>query len=346
MKKVILLIFLLIVLFSTTYSQQQQIIALQVGEDVSFFNNLDSAIVVAPQGAEIYLPPGIFQHNASLLIDKRLNIYGVGHYLVSTYTMMRTVIAGDLKFVTGSDSSVIAGVYCDNITFGSSSSNDALTNILIQRCNTNNINLGSSTSAPVSSSIFIQECVVRGSVNGYNAENCIISKSIFNNTVYSFSYLSVSNSIFLGNYYPSYNDYYCPIYSVNSALIQNNIFRYAGNQAIHTSVTNSAFLNNLFVQNLTNFSGNSNVNNLVNVTASLIFVNQSGTTFNYDHNYHLKDDSPGKNAGNDGTDIGIYGTDEPYKELGIPFTPRIMEFILRPQGNTIQLNTSVEAQER
>ncbi|HPI19622.1 MAG TPA: hypothetical protein PKY56_04560 [Candidatus Kapabacteria bacterium] len=346
MKKAILLIFLLTVLFSSTNAQQQQIIALQVGEEVTFFNNLDSAIIAAPQGAEIYLPPGIFQHNTNLLIDKRLNIYGVGHYLVSTYTMMRTVIAGDIKYVTGSDSSVIAGVYCDNISFGTSAADDALSNILIQRCNANNINLGLSTNPPVSSSIFIQECVVRGSLNGYNAENCVISKSIFNNTVYSFSYLSVSNSVFLGNYYIYYNQYYCPIYSVNSSLIQNNIFKYSGNQAIHTSVTNSAFLNNLFVQNLTNFSGNSNVNNIVSVSTSLIFVNQSGTTFSYDHNYHLVDDSPGKNAGNDGTDIGIYGTDEPYKELGIPFTPRIMEFKLRPQGNTIQLNTSVEAQER
>ncbi len=346
MKKVILLIFFLTVLFSSANAQQQQIIAMQVGEEVTFFNNLDSAIIAAPQGAEIYLPPGIFQHNANLLIDKRLNIYGVGHYLVSTYTMMRTVIVGDIKFVTGSDSSVIAGFYCDNITFGTSAADDALSNILIQRCNTNNINLGSSTNAPVSSSIFIQECVVRGSVNGYNAENCIISKSIFNNTVYLFSYLSVSNSVFLSNYYIYYQQFYCPIYSVNSALIQNNIFRASMANGINTNVTNSAFLNNLFVQNITNFQGNSNVNNLVGVNASLIFVNQSGTTFNYDHNYHLKDDSPGKNAGNDGTDIGIYGTDEPYKELGIPFTPRIMEFILRPQGNTIQLNTSVEAQER
>lgn len=346
MKKVILLIFLLIVLFSTTHSQQQQIIALQVGEEVTFFNNLDSAIIAAPQGAEIYLPPGIFQHNVNLLIDKRLNIYGVGHYLVSTYTMMRTVIAGDIKFVTGSDSSVLAGVYCDNISFGTSATDDALSNILIQRCNANNIILGNNANAPVSSSIFIQECVVRGSVNGFSAENCVISKSIFNNTIFSFSYLSVSNSIFLNNYYVYYEQYYCPIYSVNSALIQNNVFRAGMPHGINTSVTNSAFLHNIFVQNITNFQGNSNVNNLVGISPDLIFVSQSGNTFNYDHNYHLVDDSPGKNAGNDGTDIGIYGTDEPYKELAIPFTPRIMEFNLRPQGNTIQLNTSVEAQER
>jgi hypothetical protein len=38
-----------------------------------------------------------------------------------------------------------------------------------------------------------------------------------------------------------------------------------------------------------------------------MFTAYPGGRFSYDHNFHLKTSSPGKNAGTDGTDIGIYG---------------------------------------
>lgn len=350
MKKILLpFVLLAIVTISTLQAQQQQIIALQSGEDVSFFSNLDSAIIAAPSGAEIYLPPGTFAHSSVLLIDKKINIYGVGHYLISTYSMMRTVITGNIYFVPGSDSSVIAGVYCDNIYLGNSATNDGLANILIQRCNIGTLALGNNVSEPISSSIFVMESVIRGAVNGYSAVNCIFSKCIFNSTVTAFSYLTVSNSIFLDYYYYSYYDQFCPIYSVSNSLIQSTIFNRNFGDGLRY-ITNSAFYNNLFVANITTAQWGENAysNNLLSVSTGNIFVNHPSSTYSFSYNsdYHLKDTSPGKNAGYDGTDIGIYGTNQPYKENAVPFTPRIMQFMLTPEGNTINLNTSVEAQQR
>lgn len=350
MKKILLpLLLLAIVTISTLQAQQQQIIALQSGDEVSFFSNLDSAIIAAPAEAEIYLPPGSFAHNPALLIDKKINIYGVGHYIVSTYTMMRTVITGNICFVPGSDSSVIAGVYCDNINLGNAADNDGLANILIQRCNIGTLSLGNNVAEPISSSIFVMESVIRGAVNGFNAVNCIFSKCIFNSTVTAFSYLTVSNSIFLDFYNMGYYDHFCPIYSVSNSLIQNNIFHRSFEDGFRY-VTNSAFYNNMFVYNISasQWGENAYSNNLVGISTSNIFVNHPSNayTFSYNSDYHLKDTSPGKNAGYDGTDIGIYGTNQPYKENAVPFTPRIMQFMLTPEGNTINLNTSVEAQQR
>lgn len=43
----------------------------------------------------------------------------------------------------------------------------------------------------------------------------------------------------------------------------------------------------------------------------------------YTQNFHLITNSPGLNAGTDGTDVGIYGTNQPTKEGWIPSNPHI-----------------------
>ena len=57
--------------------------------------------------------------------------------------------------------------------------------------------------------------------------------------------------------------------------------------------------------------------------------------------------SIGHNAGNDGTDVGIYGTSTPYKDGGIPFNPHIQSasIINSPDGSgNLRVNIKVAAQ--
>jgi hypothetical protein len=72
---------------------------------------------------------------------------------------------------------------------------------------------------------------------------------------------------------------------------------------------------------------NSFQNNL-SLNCDSVFVNASFTSSvgcgkNYTelYDYKLKTTCPGKNAGTDGSDIGIYGGNYPWKEGGVPFTP-------------------------
>jgi len=106
------------------------------------------------------------------------------------------------------------------------------------------------------------------------------------------------------------------------------------------------------VQNVTfpyQSTGSIGINNIVNQTQSTIFVNQSGNSFSYDDDYHLQSTCPGKNAGRDGTDIGIYGGASPWKEGSIPFNPHIQTLNISPVTNSsgnLNVNIQVEAQPR
>jgi hypothetical protein len=62
---------------------------------------------------------------------------------------------------------------------------------------------------------------------------------------------------------------------------------------------------------------------LENVPTNNIFVNQTGNIYSYMQDYHLKSTSPGKNAGTDGMDVGIYGGSSPFKEGALPVNPHI-----------------------
>ena len=141
-----------------------------------------------------------------------------------------------------------------------------------------------------------------------------------------------------------------PVYA-NHSIFENNIFL-AGSVNPISICTQSIFRNNLFVYN---WEGPDNQSvffgsgNIVNQPKENIFVNQSGNTFSYAQDYHIKDSSPGKNGGVDGADVGIYGGVYPWKEGGLPFNPQIQ--VAKIAGTTdangnLNVNIKVEAQER
>jgi len=170
-----------------------------------------------------------------------------------------------------------------------------------------------------------------GGLGNYN----IIKNNIF---------LSSTNNISLSGTYTT---------TIKNSYFENNIF--LGNPfATYYSYTfdDNVFNNNLFVQNVTfpyQSTGSIGINNIVNQTQSTIFVNQSGNSFSYDDDYHLQSTCPGKNAGRDGTDIGIYGGASPWKEGSIPFNPHIQTLNISPVTNSsgnLNVNIQVEAQPR
>ena len=77
-------------------------------------------------------------------------------------------------------------------------------------------------------------------------------------------------------------------------------------------------------------------------------VYQSGNTFSYTQDYHLKSNCVGKNAGKDGTDIGIYGGVFPWKEGSVPKNPHIINSTIGGTTNSnsaLPINIKVSAQD-
>ena len=66
-------------------------------------------------------------------------------------------------------------------------------------------------------------------------------------------------------------------------------------------------------------------------------------------NFHLRPGCLGKNAGTDGTDLGIYGGSFPWKNGSLPPNPHIqtknISSATDPIGN-LNVNIKVKAQER
>ena len=130
------------------------------------------------------------------------------------------------------------------------------------------------------------------------------------------------------------------------SLFENNIFVFT----YHLNyVSNSNFLNNSFNEEITfPYGTNVGTNNFPYYGISGTFLNADGGQFSYSKDYHLQESFPGKNGGTDGTDIGIYGGQYPWKEGSIPFNPHIQ--LKNISGNTDQngnlnVNIKVAAQD-
>ena len=97
-------------------------------------------------------------------------------------------------------------------------------------------------------------------------------------------------------------------------MIQNNIFYGA---SADSNTANCTFLNNLSYEPGGAFLtlGGSNIDN-----TNPLFVNftSNQSYFSYAYDFHLQPNSPARLAGNDGTDLGIYGGNNPISVLGEP----------------------------
>ncbi|MCX6267499.1 MAG: hypothetical protein NTW16_09100 [Bacteroidetes bacterium] len=323
-----LLIFSFIALCSVAaISQPQQLIAVDHAAGGSeFFTRLDSAIVHAANRDNIYLP-GITMSIGTQIINKRVQIYGSGINPDSALSSGRTILTGNLRFVTGADSGFIQGVFVDgSIIFGTDAVNQNVGYYSISRCVLNSLSLSYANNNTTTSNFLIRESIIRN-VGGGGYSHAVFNNNIFESPLYYFNGAIFSNNIFLTTVKVLEGN-------ITNSTFSNNIF--AGNCLASNGCTDNNFYNNLikggFLQfynpNLgycdVNYSPNGNgsiAGNIENVPANLIYQNQTGGAFVFQQNYHLVPASPGKNAGTDGTDVGIYGGPLPFKDGSLPVNP-------------------------
>jgi len=338
MKKIIFFALMLICSYAVN---AQNVIAVQHGGTPTFYTNLDTAIVYAQSGDTIYLPGGFF--SLATNISKCLHIIGVGHNPDSTNATGPTIIGASVGtysyLITGASGGSLIGVKLSgSIDFGTSSANANVSNYTVGRFNITGA-ISSYSSAPYNNVFY--ENIIGGIINLDNAQ----SNAFYNNII-----AGNLNYIGIGNIFKN-NDFIAGSYAFNlnvvNSTFMNNIFRSSSN-TFYSTVTNNVFNNNLFVENITFPSGtNIGSNNIVNQTVTSIFVNQNSATFAYTQDYHLQTGCPGKNAGTDGTDIGIYGGSFPWKTGSLPYNPHVQYQLINGNTNpdgTLPVNIKVGAQ--
>jgi hypothetical protein len=327
------IILLALVLVSATATAQLRFVVQNAG-GATVYESFASALAASQQGDTIYLPGGTFDiGNAT--INKKITMIGVGHYPAYTGPTNRTELTGSIYLVAGADTSQFHGFYLTgNFMWGTSTGNQMVNKITISRCNISNIYLSYGSNTSTSEQILISENVVRGSIVGMNAQNVLIEKNIVNNIGNFNNNALITNNVLT---VPSSD---C-LNSIISCTIQNNVVVHNGSYLFYRSSANTV-QNNLFVNTYSAGSGNIDKQLLES-----IFVNYSGGAFSYVHDFKLKDTSPGKNAGTDGTDIGIYGTVVPYKEGAVPFNPHITDEQIATRTDSqgkLNVKVTVEAQ--
>lgn len=324
----------------------QNLITVQRNGNPTFYTNLTDAMNGALSGDTIYLPGAIYNAPSTWTINKKLHIYGTGHYPDSTTATGITEYQGAVRFVTGADGSLFTGIkVTGSIYVGTNAVDQIVDGLTISRCNiSSSIYLSyNGSSATTGQNFHLEENVLYAVYCGY-ATNVFIERNII--TSYYTRYLSgngintVRNNIFLANNYIFDN--------CSNINVENNVFLCSSYNPVLFLQT-STLNNNLFVYNLTGLGTNTGSNNYINQPQASIFVNQTGYSFNYTHDYHIKDTSPGNNGGIDGTDVGIYGTTTPYKEGAVPAHPHIRLQNISPTtdgAGNVNVNIQVGAQDR
>lgn len=321
-----LLSLFLVIAFTLTVSAQA-VIVVQNTTETRTFQTLNAAVEAAVNGDNIYMPGGSFVVN-SLIINKRLNIIGAGHVPDSTRATGQTLVHGNIHFVTGSDYSTIQGIFFSNtIHMGYDSSNGNVSNILISRCNMEQLIFSSHSNMSDlgANNIHVKDCIIRTSMHCNNSQNqvidnCIIGWSV-NNINGGFTF---NNCIFLYNPGNNYN-----LYVVNAAIFNNCIFSVAGkgNLVYSNSISPSSFNHCIFAFTATQDIGTNYgayLNNCIgNVDILNLYANVPEYKFDYTYDFRLSENSVAIGAGIEGTDCGIYGGANPYKEGAVPMNPHI-----------------------
>jgi hypothetical protein len=324
--------------FSITVLAQNPIATLQHKEQTKVFygpGSFAEAFAASINSDTIYLSPGAFNPPATY-INKGIAIVGSGYFPDEVTLKTRTVLLGDLRIGGGADSLLLEGIYFDKDL---SCEAKSIRNIKIIRCRMNNFIVSGSSPDYAKDNCLVDECFIDGSIINPSCSNYFqVRHSAINGQINNIT----KNAIIEGNIFFTSGD--C-LTNLTGSLIRNNIFL---SNRIISSNYNSIY-NNIFTTSgiYSNTSTNYSDANYFNVNQADIFVNQSGNSISYTHDYHLK--NPEKYIGTDGTQVGIYGGFTPFKEKGLPFNPQITsKTIAHETDNDGNLNISVTvaAQER
>ena len=302
------------------------------GQQQAFYGNQPfiDAYAAASNEDTIYLPGGTFETSD---INKRLTIYGAGHYPDSTLATGKTIISNSFNIDTNADSLLLEGIQFN----GSMTINSNVNYLVLKR----NIVLSvlNFPYAPVCSNTRMEGNVFRSYVYLTNSANTLLVNNIFEGTVSN----AKNGDLFRNNIFITVS---YPISSCQYAVFENNIFTFNGDGNFLYNAGNPY---NTFSYNVFTLSPvwwlNPNSNNYINADRATLFVNQTGTEFNYAHNYHLQ--SPGTFLGADATQCGLYGGLFVYKDGAVPANPHIRQKTIANatdvNGN-LNVNITVAAQ--
>ncbi len=281
------------------------------------YANLSTALADVLDGDTIYLEPSSTSYSAST-ISKRIVLIGNGYQLESNANTISPISANRLEskitnsfnFASGSSNSIVYGV-----VFSFSFSID-----------------------PSVSGLTFNGCTFSGGINIFGNNNSLINcqTSLANNVSGSglntliqssiLGILQLSNAVvdhcYIDNLNSGTNNTFnnCLIEQVNPNLSTTNSIAFCLKIPNGTSVFPQSGINN-------------NIENLSDRTTIFIVADPSSGNSISDKNFMLKSGSPALATGTNGSDMGIFGGNIPYKLSGQPPIPIITNFFISNTGS-------------
>lgn len=318
----------LITVVGTIQAQQQRIVVDHNG-NAQVFLDLQSAVTAALPNSELYLSGGSFLLPTGFALSKTLHFIGAGINPDSTNTTGATIITAPdqstwVRLSSAASGSSFTGIVFNmqtnvSVTLGVSNVDQTVQSVEFRRCVFHEmVNLG--VAEPSFGSAQFTECIFHAQLNGYGS-SAVVTRSIFDwvpststGTINIFrpSGLNMNNCVILGGW----------VANTENATIQNCVFTRQNGAPFwqgSTTTFNNCLIGweNLFHNDPT-VSGTGNI---FNQGPDSFFVSEGDGKFQFSDDLHLLVSSPGNNAGTDGTDIGIYGTNSPFKPGSVPHTP-------------------------
>jgi hypothetical protein len=322
-----LLLTLLLVAFCTTQIAAQNILIVdntRVGEvQPPVYEDLQAAIDAAQAGDVIHVMPSVTSYG-NIEINKPISLFGAGIIREPGKTGWSEV--GAITFKTGASNIRLSGLKGT----GTWDIGIDIDGLLIDKCVLTSLRKSSSETALAnvifSNSIFTHMSMSTGGISNLSIKNNIIRNA-------SISTAHLQNNLLSG-------------LSIQFCNVVNNIF--LGNPSGYKST----FVNNVFLANIPETRPaevhNLRYGNVVSgsVTGTPDFENYDDSSITeLSHDFHLKSDSKGKNAGTDGKDLGIYGGDTPFEDLGgaLPAVLSITGPVMVPAGEDVTVEIKATA---
>lgn len=337
-------IFIFIAVIISLTASAQSVFVVQGADSTSSHLTLAAALEAANDGDYLYLPGGSYSIS-DLYIKKQINIIGAGHYADSTQATGRTILGGSIIFTQKASNSSLQGIFLSGrIYYHNSSSDSTISNILISRCNIGEYYYGNpSNSNQRTVNTLIKDCVIREHIHGNKSIGHTIENSIISGFIeYIMGDFQFKNCLF------TYNGSNWSIYDVSYASFTNCIFsnKFTGGQVWGEG--KNSYVNCLF--EATHIAEPQYFDNcLENTGFDNLFVNAAKGAFNYDYDYHLNDTTIAKTFGTNGTQCGIYGGENPYKEGATPINPHIIAKMIPNSTNSqgkLNIRIKVQAQNK
>jgi hypothetical protein len=324
----LLTVFTFLWLFSFSGIAQQRVALHHNGTTTIFSGSQPfvDAYNASVSGDTIYLPGIDFAIPPA--INKRLVIFGVGHYPDSTTATGITSMPG-LTLQSGASGSHFEGIkFVNSFTFSTNVKIDSV--ILCRNYINGNISIVGSGGVNISNGIVIKENIITGNINAQNTNNI----QIFNNFILSISNIA-NNGWIANNIFGRNNSGFNPLINVFQSRIENNIIGWSSGIS---NCANNHFIRNIFNNNPTGITNNIWEDSWFGQDLNAVFVNYQ-QVFSYDADYHLK--LPENFIGTSGNQVGIYGGLFPAKEGGVPANPHISS---KNIGATVDQQGKLEVQ--